>query len=39
MWYLPQSGTGPLSPALAGRFFTTEPAGQPLVAKFRKENI
>ena len=24
MWNLPRSGTEPMSPALAGRFFTTE---------------
>ena len=29
MWNLPRSGTEPMSPALAGRFFTTEPPGKP----------
>jgi len=29
MWDLPGSGIEPMSPALAGRFFTTEPAGKP----------
>ena len=29
MWDLPGSGMEPLSPALAGGFFTTEPPGQP----------
>ena len=28
--YLPSAGIEPKSPALAGRFFTTEPAGKPL---------
>ena len=28
-WSLPRSGTEPVSPSLAGRFFTTEPAGKP----------
>ena len=27
MWDLPKSGTEPMSPALTGRFFTTEPPG------------
>ena len=27
---LPRSGIEPLSPALAGRFFTTEPPGKPI---------
>ena len=27
---LPRPGTEPVSPALAGRFFTTEPTGKPL---------
>ena len=30
MWDLPRSGIKPLFPALAGRFFTTEPPGKPL---------
>ena len=29
MWDLPQPGIKPVSPALAGRFFTTEPPGTP----------
>ena len=29
MWALPGSGMGPMSPALAGRFFTTEAPGEP----------
>ena len=29
MWDLPGSGIKPVSPALAGRFFTTEPPGNP----------
>ena len=29
MWRLPGSGTEPMPPALAGRFFTTEPPGKP----------
>ena len=28
MWNLPDPGTEPTSPALAGRFFTTEPPGE-----------
>jgi len=30
MWDPPGSGIEPTSPALAGRFFTTEPPGKPL---------
>ena len=29
MWNLPESGIKPVSPALAGRFFTAEPPGKP----------
>ena len=29
MWDLPGPGVEPLSPTLAGRFFTTEPPGKP----------
>ena len=29
MWDLPRPGIEPVSPALAGRFFTTEPTGKP----------
>ena len=31
MWNLPRQGIKPVSPALAGRFFTTEPPGKPLL--------
>ena len=31
MWDLPGPGIEPVSPALAGRFFTTEPPGKPLL--------
>ena len=31
MLNLPESGVEPVSPALAGRFFTTEPRGEPYV--------
>ena len=30
MWDLPRSGIKPVSPALAGRFFTNESPGQPI---------
>ena len=30
-WDLPDPGIEPMSPALAGRFFTTEPPGKPMV--------
>ena len=36
MWDLPRSGIEPMSPALAGRFFTTEPPGKPLSTAFVK---
>ena len=29
MWNLPRSGMEPMSPALAGSFFTIEPRGKP----------
>ena len=29
MWDLPRSGIKPMSPTLAGRFFTTKPPGKP----------
>ena len=32
MWDLPESGVEPMSPALAGRFFTTEPPRKPSIA-------
>ena len=31
---LPDQGTEPISPALAGRFFTTEPPGKPWYVTF-----
>ena len=31
MWNLPGSGIKPISPALAGRFLTTEPPGKPQI--------
>ena len=31
MWDLPGPGIKPVSPALAGGFFTTEPPGKPLL--------
>ena len=31
MWDLPKSGVEPMSPVLAGGFFTTEPPGKPTV--------
>ena len=34
MWDLPGLGVELVSPALAGRFFTTEPAGKPLTSFF-----
>ena len=34
MWDLPRSGMEPLSPALAGRFFTTKPSGKPQHSMF-----
>ena len=34
MWDLPGSGIKPVSPALSGRFFTTEPPGKPRVHLF-----
>ena len=34
MWDLPRPGIEPVSPALAGGFFTTEPPGKPLCAIF-----
>ena len=34
MWCLPRSGIEPVSPALAGGFFTTEPPGMVLVVLF-----
>lgn len=38
VWHLPGPGVEPMLPALAGRFFTTEPPGQrPLMALKRKD--
>ena len=38
VWRLPGPGIEPMLPALAGRFFTTEPPGQPpLMALKRKD--
>ena len=36
MWDLPGSAIEPVSPALAGRFFTTEPPGKPAHCSWRK---
>ena len=35
MWDLPGPGIGLASPALAGRFFTTEPPGKPSLCNFK----
>ena len=34
MWDLPGLGIEPMSPALAGGYFTTEPPGEPSAYKF-----
>ena len=34
LWHLPGPGIEPMSLALAGRFFTTEPPGKPLICGF-----
>ena len=34
MWHLPGPGIEPVSSALAGRFFTTEPQGSPIILVF-----
>ena len=34
MWDLSESGIEPMSPALEGRFFTTEPPGKPQESTF-----
>ena len=39
MWDLPELGTEPMSPALAGGFFTTEPSGKPGTAVFFSKNV
>ena len=36
MWDLPRSGIEPVSPALAGGFFTTEPPGKPRTSLFKE---
>ena len=36
MWDLPGSGIEPVSPALAGRFFTTEPPEKPLIIFYKE---
>ena len=36
MWDLPRPGIRPMSPALAGRFFTTEPPGNPQNSLIKK---
>ena len=36
MWDLPGPGIEPMSPALEGGFFTTEPPGKSLDSEFRK---
>ena len=35
MWNIPESGMEAVSPALTGKFFTTEPPGQPLCSVFK----
>ena len=35
VWNIPESGMEAVSPALAGKFFTTEPPGQPLCSVFK----
>ena len=39
MWDLPRSRAGPVSPALAGGFFTTEPQGKPKKLSFLWERV
>ena len=34
IWDLPELGIEPVSPALAGEFFTTEPPGKPSYASY-----
>ena len=38
VWNLPRSHIKPLSPALAGRFFSTEPSGKPHLEAFEKNH-
>ena len=35
MWVPPRPGIEPMSPALAGAFFTTEPPGKPYLLSFQ----
>jgi len=37
MWNLPRPGIKPMSPALAGRFLTTEPPEKPPVGNFGRQ--
>ena len=39
LWDLPRLGIEPMSPALAGRFFTTEPPGTPQKERLKFKNI
>ena len=39
MWDLPGPGLQPMSPALAGGFFTTVPPGKPTLATFIQHNF
>ena len=39
MWDLPRPGLEPVSPALAGRFSTTEPPGKPPQAFFKNKYL
>ena len=38
LWDLPGSGIEPISPALAGGFFSTEPQGCPISALYERDN-
>ena len=38
-WDVPRSGIEPMSPALAGGFFTTEPPGQPNLGRLSKNSL
>ena len=39
MWDIPGPGIEPLSPALAGIFFTTEPPGKPRLLYFKMDGL
>ena len=39
LWDLPRPGVEPGSPALAGRFFTTDPPGKPAIMNIRASLI